>query len=656
MLNKDSLDQLRNLKQQLVTEKQQSQAQQKQLEAQRQRELEAKKIRANGVVKGSQGRFGFVTLEDGRDIYLAPEQMLRVFPDDQVAIEIVTGEDGKPSALIERLLNSPLKTFTGSYVVRENAHFVEPDLPRLSRWLFVPPKARIDAQAGDWVQCRIGRHPISDGKPQARVERIVGSPSSPFIAQSYALARYGLQEAAPAFSEEDLEQPDWNAREDLLALPFVTIDGSETLDMDDALYAEATGSDWTLWVAIADPCAWIKAGSPLEQAIAERASSVYLPGRTIAMLPEALANERCSLQAGQERLALVCKLEVNADGEIARYTFSEAKIRSHARLTYEDASELLDDGADWTTSVRTLHAITGALQAQRRRSHLLMPDLSDYQSQVDDNGGIAAIQRRKKTAAHRVVEECMVAANRCAADFLRNDNAVFVTHNGFRRERHDNVARLSADHLPEQQDADISTLEGYVALMQAAGVEHEMPRRAILARSLERSQLRAGAAPHFGMGLPCYTTATSPLRKYNDFLVQRVIKAKLRGATLPTIDDAQLARLQERTDRVRLASQLAQQWLECRYAQDTLRGATLRAVIRHINSSGLAVRLVDTGIEGFVDLRHSGEKFSFDQITMCLSSATKRFQLEQEVDVCIADIDFKKRSIALQLSSSPQQS
>lgn len=660
MLNKDSLEQLRALKQQLATEKQQTKAQQKQLEAQRQQELEARKVRATGTVKGSQGRFGFVTLEDGRDIYLSPEQMLRVFPDDRVAIEIVTGSDGKPGALIERLLNSPLKEFTGHYVVRDNAHFVEPDLPRLSRWIFIPTKARANAQAGDWVRCQISRHPVSDGKPQARVEQIIGTPDSPFIAQRYALARYRLHDQAPDFSEQDLQEPDWSARVDLGALPFVTIDGNDTQDMDDALYAERTDSGWDLWVAIADPCAWIKPGSALEQAAAARASSIYLPGLTVAMLPEVLANERCSLRPDQERPALVCRLAVKANGEIESYAFSEARIRSRAKLSYEQVTALLRDGAadaqEWSASVRELEALGGALQAQRRRDHLLMPEQPDYRLTLDENGRISAIEREEKTAAHRLVEECMVATNRCAADYLKNDAALFVVHNGFRGERRENIARLVAEHLPELQGADVGSLDGYVALMQAAAAGHALPLRAILARQLERSQFRGSAAPHFGMGLDCYTTITSPLRKFNDFLLHRQIKARLTNDTPAAIDETRLAQLQERADQVRQASQLAQQWLECDYLQRLAGrqpGAPLRGTIRHINSSGLAVRLSDTGIEGFVDLRNTGEKFSFDQVAMRLSSAGRRFQLEQDIEVTVSAVDMKKRSIAFQLYAAP---
>ncbi len=323
MLNTDALSQLRQLKQQIQEEN----------------------APLSGVVRGTQGRFGFVVLDDGREIYLAAEQMQRVFPDDCVEIEVIAGAEGKQSAQLEKLVRSDLRDFTGQYVVRDNAHFVEPDLPRLSRWIFVPPKLRMNAKHGDYVQARISRHPFTDGRGQARIDKVIGAAEQKGIAAHYALTRFRLPSGALPLAEADLLEPDFASRRDLTALPFVTIDGAETRDMDDALCAErdANTNGWKLWVAIADPSAWIKPGSALEQAIAARGSSIYLPGLTVAMLPEGLANERCSLLPDSERLALVCELQIDAGGAIAHYEFCEARVRSCAKLSYDGVSDFLRD-------------------------------------------------------------------------------------------------------------------------------------------------------------------------------------------------------------------------------------------------------------------------------------------------------------------------
>lgn len=626
MLDKNALDQLRQLKQ----------------------NIDAQKDRAVGTVKGTQGRFGFVVLEDGREVYLPPDQMQRVFPDDRIAVEVVTGSDGKPSAVLDKLLETPLRDFTGQYVVREGAHFVEPDLPRLSRWLFVPPKLRRNARHGDFVRARINRHPFEDGKPQARVDAVIGNADSERIEVNYALVRHRCAAGDLAADAAGLLTPDLGARADFTALPFVTIDGSDTLDMDDALHAERDGDGWRLRVAIADPSAWIKPQSALERAIAARANSVYLPGMSVPMLPAALANEHCSLLPEQERAALLCTLSIDAGGVITAYEFCEARIRSRAKLSYGEVAALLADegnGHPLAAALRELDAAARALHSQRLRDHLLMPEQPDYRYEIDARGRIAAIRREEKNAAHRLVEECMVAANRSAADFLRGGAALFVAHNGFRPERHDNVRRLIREQLPQCADLDFTTAEGYLALIQTLEqTPAELPLRAILSRSLERSRLQRHTAPHFGMGLPAYTTITSPIRKYGDFLLHRAIKAKLAGGEPAPIDDEQLAQLQQSGERARQAGRLAEQWLHCLWLQQQPVGVHA-GDISHINSNGFTVRLRESGVEGFVDTRQLPDKYSFDQVALRLSGAGRTYQLEQAVAVTVAGIDVKKRSI-----------
>lgn len=648
MLNQDALAQLRQLKQKIQDDK----------------------VQTSGVVRATQGRYGFVVLDDSREIYLSAEQMQRVFPDDRIEIEIIANDDGKPNAQLEKLVSSELREFTGQYVVRDNAHFVEPDLPRLSRWIFVPPKMRMNAQHGDYVCARITRHPFSDGKAQAKIEKIIGGAKQPGIHALYALARFRLPAEPLPLADTDLQVPATDARHDLTALPLVTIDGAETRDMDDALYAErlADASGWQLTVAIADPSAWIKPNSPLENAVAARATSIYLPGMTIPMLPEQLANERCSLQPDTDRLALICEMTIDSDGAVANYAFSEARVRSCAKLSYDQVNRFLGDvGATetpWAQSITALRELSLQLQRRRQREHIVLPERGEYRAMLDANRVVERYVRQEKSFAHQLVEECMIATNRCAADFLRSERAIFVGHRGFRSERREAVAKLLDDNLHDAELGDVATLPGYIALMhKLATRKYELPLREILFRSLERSQFVAQAEPHFGMGLPNYTTITSPIRKYNDFLLHRFIKAKLHQTALPTFDAAAMIQLQEGSDRARQASNLAQRWLDCDYLQRQLAqrllteqpqsASTWSGEIVHVTSSGIVVRLLDNGIQGFVDLRHSGEKFSFDSTYLRLSSPTRTFQLEQRLDVTVASVDMKKLAINFSLPASP---
>ncbi len=666
MLNPDTLAQLRQLKQ----------------------NIHDSKDRAEGIVKGSQGRFGFVTLDDGREIYLPPEQMQRVFPDDRIAVEVITGPEGKPVAQLERLIESPLRTFTGRYVIRDNAHFVEPDLPRLSRWIFVPPKLRRPANKssahstqqsrpadspkhGDWVRACITQHPFSDGRPQGRIDAIIGGENQRNIAVRYALARFDLPESAPALIESDLLQPDAQIYRDLTALPLITIDGAETRDMDDALHAECLTDDkhsrWKLTVAIADPSAWIKPDSTLEQVIAARGTSAYFPGFSVPMLPEQLANDLCSLMPDTERFALICEIWIDSDGRIDRYEFGQARVRSHAKLSYDQAAAMLnamEATADtlWAPSLRALGDIGKCLQQQREREHILLPERNEYRAQLNSEGRVANYQRQIKNAAHQLVEECMVVTNRCAANYLLDSadegHAIFVCHAGFRSERHDNVNKLLAAELPQFAGKNIADLADYITLMQSvANATSAFPLREILTRSFERSQFSVKTAPHFAMGLPCYATITSPIRKFNDYLTHRAIKARLRGEKSARIGAEIIARLQDCSDRIRQAANFAQQWLDCDYLQKQIEQAQphqpiFPATIVHVTSSGFLVRLNDNGIQGFVDTRHTGEKFSFDPVYMRLSSATQNYLLDQQVEVKIASIDDKKHQVAMVLAKA----
>ncbi|HET8710312.1 MAG TPA: RNB domain-containing ribonuclease, partial [Spongiibacteraceae bacterium] len=341
--------------------------------------------------------------------------------------------------------------------------------------------------------------------------------------------------------------------------------------------------------------------------------------------------------------------------------FSEARIRSHAKLSYEQVADFLQTPAApvpgaRSESLQALHAASACLQQQRQRDHIALPERAEYRARLDDSGKIASYQRQTKNAAHQLVEECMVATNRCAADFLQADgldnSAVFVTHAGFRSERRDNIDKLIAAELPQLADGDIANLNDYVSLMKVvASTASELPLREILTRSLERSQFSATPAPHFGMGLPCYLTVTSPIRKFNDYLSQRAIKAKLRGEKRAAIGTETIARLQDCSDRARQAANMAQQWLDCDYLSKQTQATWLGTIV-HVTSSGFLVRLNDNGIQGLVDTRRIGEKFSFDVVYMRLRSAKNTYQLEQQVEVKIAAIDPKKHQIAFALADT----
>ncbi|MCB1731218.1 MAG: VacB/RNase II family 3'-5' exoribonuclease [Halieaceae bacterium] len=633
MLNQDALSQLRDLKSR----------------------IEAEKERAEAVVKGTQSRYGFAVLDDGREIFIPPDEMLKVFPDDRIQVCIRPTRDNKTIADVEKLIDSPLGEFTGRCVRKGKAIFVEPDLAQLNRWLFIPPHARNGVKEGDYLRCAILRHPIRDGKPQAKVLTIIGNEQTPGIENLYSMAKYALAAQWSDACGKEVEQlladcrpMEQERRRDLTDLEFISIDTVKTQDIDDALYAEISSDGWTLFVAIADPTAYIPRDSALHRDIAARGTTVYFHGDVLPMMPEQLAQDTCALSEGCDRPALVCKIAVSDSGEVGDFEFIEATVRSRAKLSYYGVDRYLNGHADdlmsHATPLEALYQVFRALRGHRETHGLVMEERREFRWILNDDKRIDTIEPYEKLLSQKLVEECMVAANRCAALFLQRGaaNGPFVTHPGIRADRLEEARQFLAMHAPEVAETDPTTVTGYRDIMRClARGDHPLPLRSMINRLLTRAELSASPGPHMGMALEVYTNCTSPLRKYVDFLVHLQIKALLHGDQATQVSTTLLERLAQRLANTRQATLEAERWLAGKYlARLAAEGErTFKATVSHINSSGFNVRLDDNGLEGFVDLRKDPEKFSYDKWTASLTSTTRRFQLEQAVELRFREVD-----------------
>jgi len=634
MLNPDSLSQLKGLKSQ----------------------MEAEKERAEAVVKGTQARYGFAVLDDGREIFIPPDEMLKVFPDDRVEVCIRPAKDNKTIADVEKLIDCPLGDFTGRCVRKGKALFVEPDLQHLSRWLFIPPHARNGVKEGDYVRSAILRHPIRDGKPQAKILSVIGNEETPGIENLYSMAKYRLSTDWGAASRKDLEKQlsecrplSADFRQDLTDLEFISIDAAKTQDIDDALYAQISDDGWTLFVAIADPTSYIPPDSDLHRDVAARGTSVYFHGDVLPMLPEELSQETCALSEGADRPALVCKVAINDSGQVGEYEFMEATIRSRAKLSYYAVDQYLNGQNEelmmHASPLEALYQVYRALREHREANHLVMEDRQEYRWIMDDNKQIDHIEPFEKLLSQRLVEECMIATNRCAARLLARHEASgpFVAHPGFRSDRLDETRKFLEMHAPDIATTDLMTVQGYREIMRKlSAAEQALPLRAMVNRLLTRAELTTRPAPHMGMALEHYTNCTSPLRKYVDFLVHLQIKSILRDKPADLVNQTMVQEVAARIARGRAATLEAERWLAGKHlARVTQRqeDKTFSARVVHVNSSGFNVRLDDNGLEGFVDLRRDPEKFSYDKWTASLTSTTRRFQLEQSVELRFTGVD-----------------
>ncbi|TBW54891.1 VacB/RNase II family 3'-5' exoribonuclease [Marinobacter halodurans] len=649
MLNADALSQLRQLK----------------------TDIEANKVVHSGTVKATNGRFGFVALDDGRDLYLPQDQMQRVLPGDRVEITEHEGEKGKTYGQVDKLLESPLKTFVGRYKVRGKGHFVAPETPGLNHWLFIPPKQRAGAEPGDFVYCKVARHPVKDGKGQAGILRVLGKPDQAGIERAVTLAQFDLNEDWSEDAKAELEQLTEEQvarlaenRTDRTADPFVTIDSPSTQDMDDALCAVPNATGWTLSVAIADPTALLQVNGPVEREARQRATAIYFPGDPRPMLHESLSTQLCSLVPDVPRLAVVCDIQVNNDGSLGEFSLQEAVIRSQGKLSYDLVDGVIAGRSDdeiqalpeaVSASIDQLAQAASALRRWRDEHALLSQDRPEFRLRLDENRHIRTIEPSQQNEAHRLVEECMVAANRCAARALESHcpSGLFITHPGLRDDRLDNIRELLNRYAPELAELDITSADGFRQLMNATEtLEAEVPVKSILMRQLARAELASRPAPHQGMGLPLYTTFTSPLRKYSDFQVHRLLRAALWHGDKADMGEDAMAELQEAQFNARRAANSLELWLKSLYAPQ-LGKQRYAGVISRITSAGFFVRLDCNGIEGFVTTRDMSGKYSFDPVTLRLTGPEERiFQLDQPVTVTFAGVDADKRQVLFKLAEA----
>jgi ribonuclease R len=284
-----------------------------------------------------------------------------------------------------------------------------------------------------------------------------------------------------------------------------------------------------------------------------------------------------------------------------------------------------------------------------------MEERPEYRWVLTEKKKIERIEKCEKLLSQKLVEECMIAANRCCARFLRDRGCAgpFIAHRGFRPDRKDEINRFVSRFLPDFNSRDLNDLAVYREVMVCMMRNAELPLRSMANRLLARAELLDSPAQHMGMGLDCYSNCTSPLRKYVDYLAHRQIKALLRGEACQALSKNTLQALSDRVSTARAAAREAELWLQCEYLSDKL-GQEYEAVIVQISSSGFTARLVDSGIEGVVDVRGEKEKFSFDRWAAQLASPTRSFRLEQTLTVRVEKADAHRREIVFSPASSPR--
>ncbi len=625
---------------------------------------------AVGIVQGHPDGFGFLVPEDGTsDFFLSPREMHKVLHGDRAVVR-TSGLDrkGRREGEIVEVLTRANSTVVGRLHVERGVHFIVAENRRISQDFLVAPGGLGKARIGEIVVAEIVEQPTGDREAVARITEVLGTATDPGIEIEIALRKHALPFEFGKEAERqakrlpaEVRPADRKGRIDLTALPLVTIDGETARDFDDAVYCERKGRNYRLIVAIADVAHYVRDGDAIDRDARDRGTSVYFPRRVIPMLPEELSNELCSLKGNVDRLCMACDMEISPQGAIRKYAFYPAVMHSQARLTYTQVWSWLSDPATAATAqatsllphLVTLHKLYGILAAARSKRGAIDFDTAELAIEFDDHGKITRIVPAPRNDAHKLIEECMLAANVCAADFLiqKKQATLFRVHEppppdklAVLRE----FLAMSALHLA---GGERPTAADYAKLLESARARTDYDLlQTVLLRSLSQAQYRPDNEGHFGLGYEAYAHFTSPIRRYPDLLVHRGIKAALDGRTYsPTgMTWQQLGVHTSMTERrADEASRDVVNWLKCHYMQDRV-GEEFDGTVSGVTSFGLFVTLDGLAIDGLVHITELGrDYFHFDAVRHALvgEHTGLTWQLAARVRVKVARVDMEQAKI-----------
>jgi ribonuclease R len=619
--------------------------------------------------------YGFITPDEGGgdDLYVASHNLAGAMHGDTVAYA-ERGQDkrGRTEAKIVEVRERAIKQIVGR-LKKDGA-----------RWLVVPREKNFSdpvvldrgtkGNEGDFVTALITRYPENGRPMEGKVTEVLGGGDDSGIEIEVALRKHDLPHVFSKAAENEAEklpttlrEQDYKDRRDVRDLPLVTIDGEDARDFDDAVFCAPQGRGFRLVVAIADVSHYVRPGAPLDVDARERATSVYFPRRVIPMLPEKLSNGLCSLNPNVDRLVMVCDMGINEEGEIARYEFYPGVMHSQARFTYTEVAEILDNPQGEAAQKRkalvphlaSLYKVFQALLGARARRGAIDFESTETKMVFNEAGRIERIVPVVRNEAHKLIEECMLAANVCAAEYLDKFKhpALFRVHAGPTPEKLENLRAFLGPLSLSIGGGDNPQAKDYAKLSQEI---KGRPDAALISSVMLRSMQQAVYAPdnvgHFGLSYEMYAHFTSPIRRYPDLLVHRSIKAVLKRRQYQEDDwDAlgvHCSRLERRADD---ASREVQSWLKCHYAAEHL-GDEFDGTISGVAGFGIFVTLDPLMIDGMVHISELGrDYFTFDEVHHLLRGerSGKEFRFGQRVRVKLVRADADSLKIDLALVDKP---
>ena len=657
-----------------------------------------------GIVEGHRDGHGFVHPASGEaSIYLAPQEMRSVLHRDRVRVRVLRlDRKGRPEGRVLDILERRKTPIIGR-LLHEGGHWlVAPEDSRYGQDILIPKNATASAAVGQVVSVELTEPPSLHSQPVGRVAEVLGEIDDAGMEIEIAVRKYEVPHefstetlAQAAALPEKLRPADRKHRIDLSDVALVTIDGEDARDFDDAVYCEpyrqgrgkSLVEGWRLIVAIADVSHYVKTGDPLDEDAYERATSVYFPRRVIPMLPEKLSNGLCSLNPNVERLAMACDMIVLPSGTVYAYQFYPAVINSHARLTYTEVAAMLSNTrgpeaqrrGDVLPHLLHLHEVYRALVKQRAHRGAMEFESTETQIVCDNNGRIEKIIPRTRNEAHRLIEEAMLAANVCAAEYIAQAEhpCLYRVHEGPTPEKRLALQnQLKALGIGVQLSDEPTPSEMAAIALSVQGRPDALQIQTLLLRSMQQAIYTASNNGHFGLAYEAYTHFTSPIRRYPDLLVHRVIKAILAAkryhltassktrtpevrkggrpqrAPKPmsqemTLWEAAGGHCSANERRADEASRDVEAWLKCRYMREKL-GEEFSGTVTAVAGFGLFVTLDALYVEGLVHITElGGEYYRYDEARLELRGERTgiRYGVGTRVRVQVSRVDLDGRKI-----------
>ncbi len=634
--------------------------------------LTAKLDLVTGTVSGHRDGFGFVVRDasDGDDIYLSAREMRSLFDGDRVAVSIKgTDRRGRPEGRLVEVLERGVTEVAGQFIRERGIGLVIPDNPRLTHRVLIPRAKSGGAKHGQMVVAEIVDFPTRVEQATGRITTVIGAPDDKGIATEIAIHSHGIPNRWPRAVLTEIEgygktvpTTAKRGRTDLRDVDLVTIDGADARDFDDAVYCEKSGNGWRLLVAIADVSHYVEIGSALDREATKRGTSVYFPDRVVPMLPEVLSNGLCSLNPKVDRLCMVCDMQVNGEGKVSRSKFYEAVMRSKARLTYGQVGAFIEGRSKKSvpkplqSTIHELHALYRAFAKARGRRGAIEIDLPQTKFKLNDDGEIDRIEVVPRNDAHRLIEECMIAANVQAAKFLKRHRipGLYRVHAKPDPDRFDELRLylvslgLKVAHPHHVQPRDYTRL-----IRQTA----DRPDGTAIMMTMLRSLMHAEYSPtnigHFGLALDTYAHFTSPIRRYPDLLVHRAIRHIVRGGKPGRYDYSgrDMERLGAITSahekRAEDATRDVEAWLKCQYMEQHL-GDEFDGVITGVTNFGVFVQITELLVDGLVHVTSlDNDYYHYDAGSQRLvgERTSRTFGLGESMRVKVQRVDMDTRRI-----------